>query len=130
MSCFAEQMTLSKKDENLFESQNASHVTAILPVEGQLPLLDKSLIPQVDPWMYRLFVTGLVKKALRLSLNDIYEQFPKVSVTTSGQQTGYANPFYRRVEWSGIRLRHVLLASGVQEGTRFVAFAGIENLQV
>lgn len=130
MSCFAEQMALSKKEEKLFESENATHVAAILPVDGQLSLLDKSQIPQVDPWMYRLSVTGLVKKALRLSLNDIYEEFPKVSVTTSGHQTGYANPFFKRVEWSGIRLRHVLLASGVDAGTRFVEFAGIENLQV
>ncbi len=127
MSQFAEQMALSKPEDGLLEAADAPNFAALLPVSDQLSISDKNLIPQVDPWMYRLYVTGLVKKALSLSLNDLYEEFPKVSVTTSlplGEQ-GY--PFSRRVQWSGIRLRHVLLAAGVMPETRFVDFAGSEN---
>jgi len=127
MSRFAEQMALSKPEDRLFDAENAANIPALLPIANQLSIPDKSLIPQVDPWLYRLTVSGLVKKALSLSLNDIYEEFPKVTLTTTLTQSQISYPFFTQVKWSGIRLRHVLLAAGVDPQARFVDFAGVEN---
>jgi sulfite oxidase len=127
MSRFAEQMALSKPEDRLFDAENAANIPALLPINNQLSITDKSLIPQVDPWLYRLTVSGLVKKALSLSLNDIYEEFPKVTLTTTLAQAQISYPFFTQLHWSGIRLRHVLLAAGVDPQARFVDFAGVEN---
>lgn len=103
-------------------------------------------IPEVDPDQYLLRVTGLVKKTLRLTLRDLW-QFPRTSLTATLQCAGYRRKELAAVEpivgemiwdlepmgtaiWSGVALREVLLAAGIEPGTRHVAFTGLDQVQV
>lgn len=99
--------------------------------------------PAIDPETYRLWITGLVKKPLELSLEDIYEEFPRVSiaatirVTNNRRDMAVTGKIEREPEeieavgtavWTGIRLRHVLLWTGVESGAAHVAFRGMNEV--
>jgi sulfite oxidase len=81
--------------------------------------------PTIDVENYHLAVTGMVKKELSLSFEDIQEEFPKVSVIAMLQ----ANDAGSTAKFAGIRLRHVLLAAGVNPETHYVAFSGVDDRQ-
>jgi sulfite oxidase len=83
-------------------------------------------IPQIDSQKYHLSVKGLVKKSLCLSLEDLREDFPKVTLAASlqGEEWSKQN---QMAKWSGIRLRHLLLATGVEPDATHVVFFGLNN---
>lgn len=102
-------------------------------------------VPIVDTNTYWLSITGLVKKSLELSLEDIYEDFPRVSVTATMQCVGNRRHEMikaRKIEgeilwdteavstavWSGVRLRHVLLRAGIEPNAAHVAFTGLDDI--
>jgi sulfite oxidase len=102
-------------------------------------------IPTIEIENYQLTVTGLVKKDLNLSFEDILEEFPKVNViatlpcvdelyfesnqqSNSQNQSLWGKEAVRTANFSGIRLRHVLLAAGVNPETRFVSFSGLDDV--
>src|SRR5262249_7578761 len=132
MSCCAERMALSKKEENLFEPALSGdlHQKRMQAPGIQTLEWNPGLMAQVDPKMYRLSVTGLVKKALHLSLEDIFEAFPKVSTTAPFHYAGRdARHGYRihTARWAGVRLRHILLASGIEPEAQVVEFLELGN---
>jgi sulfite oxidase len=115
----------------------------ILIGEGLFLSQDLPRAPKIDVENYQLSVTGLVKKELLLSFEDIQEEFPKVSISTrleaadEGVESDLNSINQRRMisteaqprtsRFSGIRLRHVLLAAGVNPDTRYVAFKGFDT---
>jgi len=103
-------------------------------------------IPEIDPETYRLTIDGLVKKRLRLSLEELREDFPKVRVMATLQCAGNRRKELSAVEridgeiewggegignavWSGVRLRHLLLAAGVEPHSAHVAFTGLDDVE-
>jgi sulfite oxidase len=103
-------------------------------------------IPEVDPASYRLVVCGMVERQLELSLEELRNEFPKETVTATVQCAGnrrqglmeaYPIPgempwgagAIGNARWTGVPLREVLLAAGVEEGARHVAFAGLDEIE-
>jgi sulfite oxidase len=100
-------------------------------------------IPEVDPASYRLEVSGLVERPLRLSLEELRDGFPKSTVTATMHCAGNRRQGLSEVSqipempwgagaisnarWSGVPLREVLLAAGTKEEVRHVAFAGLDE---
>jgi sulfite oxidase len=86
----------------------------------------QGMIPQIDSQNYYLSVKGLVKKSLSLSLEDLREDFPKVTLAASlqGEERSQHNQL---AKWGGIRLRHLLLATGVEPTATHVVFFGLNN---
>lgn len=80
--------------------------------------------PEMDRATYRLAVTGLVDKELSLSLDDL-AQLPQTGMTKDFQcVTGWR---VEEVPWSGVLLKDVLAAAGVESGAtalRFTSFDG------
>ena len=97
-----------------------------LPAAEDFFVYHQGAVPQIDSQNYHLTVKGLVKKALRLSLEDLREDFPKVTLTASlpGVDGGKG---FELAKWGGLRLRHLLLATGVEANATHVVFFGLNN---
>lgn len=80
--------------------------------------------PEMDPAAYRLSVTGLVTQDLSLSLEDL-AALPQTQMTKDFQcVTGWR---VEDVPWSGVLLRDVLAATGVEpdaQALRLTSFDG------
>ncbi|XP_041267558.1 sulfite oxidase, mitochondrial isoform X2 [Onychostruthus taczanowskii] len=90
-------------------------------------------VPAVEPGSYRLRVEAPGGRALSLSLAELRQRFPKHEVTATLQCAGNRRSEMSRVRpvkglawdigaigtarWGGARLRDVLLAAGVGDGT-------------
>ncbi len=100
-------------------------------------------VPEVDPGRYRLAVSGLAERPLRLSLEEI-RSLPKTETTATLYCAGNRRAELTRVKpipgkvawnagaagnarWGGVLLRDVLEAAGIGEGTRHVAFTGLDR---
>ncbi len=105
---------------------------------------DHGSIPTIDPASYRLTVTGDVRAALRLSLDELRRGFPSETVTATLQCAGNRRAELIAVKdipgespwtadaigtaaWTGVPLRAVLEAAGVGEEARHVAFTGLDT---
>ena len=101
-------------------------------------------IPTVDPAAYRLAVTGDVRTALSLSLDDLRRAFPRATVTATLQCAGSRRAELMAVKeipgespwvadaigtatWTGVPLRAVLEAAGVGEAACHAAFTGLDT---
>jgi sulfite oxidase len=104
-------------------------------------------VPIVDPATYQLSVDGLVRKPLRLTIDHLRKDFARVTVIAAIQCAGNRRKEMTQVariegqvpwdteavsngEWSGVRLRHVLLAAGLEPEATHVAFAGLDRIDV
>lgn len=102
-------------------------------------------VPEVDAASYRLAVDGLVDRPLSLSLEDL-RRLPRASVTATLQCAGnrrlemmawrpihnelpWGTEAVSNAEWSGVPLREVLAAAGVQPGARHAAFTGLDETE-
>ncbi len=100
-------------------------------------------VPNVDPGSYRLEVSGLVGRPLRLSLEEI-RALPKTEVTATLYCAGNRRAELTEVKpipgkvawgvgaagnarWGGVLLRDVLEEAGIGEGTGHVAFTGLDR---
>ena len=103
-------------------------------------------IPNVDLTRYRLTISGLVDRPFRLRLDQLQHEFEHTSLTATLQCAGN-----RRIEllavapipnelpwgaeaignacWTGVRLRDVLAAAGVQPHAQHVAFVGLDDVE-
>jgi DMSO/TMAO reductase YedYZ molybdopterin-dependent catalytic subunit len=80
--------------------------------------------PDYDPATYRLSVTGLVKNPLSLSLADL-AALPQTGITKDFQcVTGWRVP---DVPWSGVLLRDVLSAAGVESDAAALHFTSFDG---
>lgn len=102
-------------------------------------------IPQVDASAYRLSVGGNVERPLELTLDRIMNDFPKRTVMATLQCAGnrrdqlldvapipgevpWAAGALGNAFWSGVALKEVLNAAGVQLGAQYVAFTGLDEV--
>jgi sulfite oxidase len=106
-------------------------------------------VPEVDPASYRLAVDGLVERPLSLSLEDL-RRLPRASVTATLQCAGnrrlemmawqpiknelpWGTEAVSNAEWSGVPLREVLAAAGVdpekRPSARHAAFTGLDETE-
>lgn len=100
-------------------------------------------VPEVDPGSYRLGVSGLVDRPLRLSLGEI-QALPKTEATATlycagnrRAQLTEIGPIPGKVawdvgaagnaRWGGVLLRDVLGLAGIREGAWHVAFTGLDR---
>ena len=100
-------------------------------------------VPEVDPGRYRLAVSGLVERPLRLSLEEIRD-LPKTETTATLYCAGNRRAELTQVKsipgkvawkvgaagnarWGGVLLRDMLEAAGIGKGTRHVAFTGLDR---
>jgi sulfite oxidase len=127
MSTYRELKTSFIAPEDSFNALPASisEQKNLLTPDGLFFVPDYENIPKIDVENYHLAVTGMVKKELSLSFEDIQEEFPKVSIIAMLQTDNAGNT----ARFAGIRLRHVLLAAGVNAETRYVAFSGPDDGQ-
>ena len=96
---------------------------------------------EVDLATWRLRVTGRVDRPLELSLDDLKTKFPRAAVTAVNQCSGNSRGrFAPRVlggqwgdgamgnaEWVGARLKDVLAAAGVRQGSVQATFDGLDK---
>ncbi|HRH61363.1 MAG TPA: molybdopterin-dependent oxidoreductase, partial [Chitinophagaceae bacterium] len=102
-------------------------------------------VPEINAATYSLVINGMTNQELRLSLDDLKNNFPKHTVMATLQCAGN-----RRVEmmavapvpgevpwregvignaiWAGAKLKDVLAAAGVQPGALHVEFMGAEDV--
>lgn len=109
-------------------------------------------VPEIDAGAYRLAVEGRVRRPLRLSLDDLRRDFPRVEVTATLQCAGNRRSGLAEVRpipgeepwgfgaignarWSGVALAAVLAAAGVDpgvdpegDGDGHVAFLGLDRV--
>lgn len=103
-------------------------------------------VPKVDPAGWRLEIGGLVRTPLSLSLDELVHRFPRREVAATIVCAGL-----RRVEfltlgplpgelawgpepastgrWTGVALRDVLLAAGVDPRARHAEFTGLDQVE-
>jgi len=98
---------------------------------------------RVDLAEWRLKVEGNVDKPQTLSFSDLTEKFKPVSVTAVNQCSGnsrsrfqprvaggqWGNGAMGNAVWTGVRLRELLDAAGVKQGSVQVQFQGLETGQ-
>jgi DMSO/TMAO reductase YedYZ molybdopterin-dependent catalytic subunit len=107
-------------------SATAPGLANVLPAAGGFRIYTVTYgYPDFDPATYRLSVTGLVKNELSLSLADL-AALPQTGITKDFQcVTGWR---VADVPWSGVLLRDVLAAAGVDNDAaalRFTSFDGV-----
>lgn len=98
----------------------------LLPGGDQFQIYSVSgSFPDIAPADYRLLVSGLVERPLRLSLDDL-ERLPSVRLVRTFQcVTGWQVP---DVHWEGVRLGDVLDAAGVRTGATALAFDSYDGV--
>jgi sulfite oxidase len=100
-------------------------------------------VPRVEPEAYELRVTGLVERPLRMTLNELTNNFSKETVTATLQCAGNRrNEHARRKKvggvqwdagaignatWSGPRLKDVLTKAGLKSGAKHVSFTALDE---
>jgi len=100
--------------------------------------------PEISPAEYQLSISGLVQTPRTFFLADL-QNFPRHTVTATLQCAGNRRDELMAVKpvpsevpwgadgistavWSGVRLREILLAAGVQGGAEHVAFTGADEV--
>lgn len=115
--------------------------TAITPNEAFYVRYHIAPPTNVDLSAWRLKIGGQVDKPLELSMADLQGQFPAATVVAvnqcSGNSRGYfsprvfggqwANGAMGNAEWTGARLRDILMAAGVRQGSVEVSFQGLDR---
>jgi len=103
-------------------------------------------VPDVDPTHYRLAVTGMMKRSLELSLDEIRNGFSKSTVMATLQCAGNRRQELMAVApipgevpwgaeaisnavWSGVSLREILLTAEVETEARHVVFTGLDQVK-
>lgn len=107
-------------------ASTAPALADVIPAAGGFRIYTvTSGYPDYDPATYRLRVTGLVERELDLSLADL-AALPQTQMTKDFQcVTGWR---VDDVPWSGVLLRDILAASGLQgdaAAIRFTSFDGV-----
>jgi sulfite oxidase len=102
-------------------------------------------VPHVDREPYRLAIGGLVKKPMKISLDEL-QRLPKVAVKATLQcagnrreemmavrpipnELGWGNEAVSTAEWKGVPLRDILAAVEPQPAAKHVAFSGLDEAE-
>jgi len=95
----------------------------------------------VDTNTFRLSITGHVKNALSLSLNDLKTKFKSTSIVALAECAGNARSFFDprvpggqwkngamgNARWTGVKVKDLLAAAGVKKGAFDVSFNGLDE---
>ncbi len=87
--------------------------------------------PNIKPADYKLEVTGLVKKPLSLTIEEIKalpkrDQLMTLECSGNGSSKGFMNAVYNS-KWTGTPLKPLLEDAGIQPGAIEVAFIGYDR---
>ncbi len=107
-------------------SSTVPGLASVLPAAGGFRIYTVTDgYPSFDRAKYRLTVTGLVDKPLSLSLKDL-AAMPQTGLTKDFQcVTGWR---VESVPWSGVMLRDVLKAAGVQGSAAALSFTSFDGI--
>lgn len=100
-------------------------------------------VPQIDLDSFQLQVNGLVQEELQFTLGSLKDIFSETTVVAALQCAGnrreqlidvapvpgevpWKNGAIGNAEWTGVKLKDVLLKAGINEGAHHVAFMGAE----
>ncbi len=95
----------------------------------------------VDTNTFRLSITGHVKNAMSLSLNDLKTKFKSTSIVALAECAGNARSFFDprvpggqwkngamgNARWTGVKVNDILEAAGVKKGAFDVSFNGMDE---
>lgn len=103
----------------------APGLAAILPAAGGFRIYTvTNSFPELSAAEYRLNVTGMVDKQLSLSMADL-AAMPQTGLTKDFQcVTGWR---VADVPWSGVLLKDILAAAGVEDGAAAVTFTSFDG---
>ncbi len=106
-------------------ASTAPALSGVLPAAGGFRIYTVTLgYPDYDPATYRLGVTGLVGTELSLSLDDL-AALPQTGMTKDFQcVTGWR---VQDVPWSGVLLKDVLAAAGVESNATALHFTSFDG---
>jgi len=102
-------------------------------------------VPEMDIKNYRLEVKGMVENELRLSLDELMNDFPKQTVMATLQCAGnrrdqlieiapvpgevpWQSGAIGNATWSGARLKDILKKAGIKKGAEYAAFMGADDV--
>ena len=102
-------------------------------------------VPVIDPKKFCLRVNGMVEHELSLSFDNLINDFPKHTVMATLQCAGnrrtelmaiapvpgevpWREGVIGNAMWSGVKLKHVLNAAGVDPNALYVEFIGAEEV--
>ncbi|HEX3131265.1 MAG TPA: sulfite oxidase [Thermoanaerobaculia bacterium] len=102
-------------------------------------------VPQVDREPFRLTLGGLVRKPMKISLDEL-QRLPKVSVKATLQcagnrreemmavrpipnELGWGNEAVSTADWKGVPLREILAAVEPLPAAKHVAFSGLDEAE-
>ncbi len=108
------------------EEHDPTGLTGLIPAAGGWRYYSvASSEPLRTPQDYRLTVSGLVDRPLSYSYQDLLAM-PQTRLVKDFQcVTGWRVP---SVPWSGVRLRHLLDAAGVQPSARALSFTSFDGV--
>ena len=103
----------------------------VVPNEDFYKIDTTLLVPQVDPATWRLKVTGMVDHELTFTYDDLlamplFEQY--VTIACVSNQVG--DHLVGNALWTGVRLKEVLAAAGVQAGASQVVGRSVDGFTV
>jgi len=95
----------------------------------------------IDPDTYTITIDGLVKKELKISLNDLKTKYHQVEVTAVLQCGGNSRSAFTPIAggiqwgngamgcatWKGVRLRDILDQAGLKKDAKWIGFNGSEE---
>jgi sulfite dehydrogenase len=114
----------------------------LTPNDAMFVRWHESLLPtSIDEATYRLKVRGHVERPLELSLAELRSRFPVTSVVAVNQCAGNGRSLFSprvpgvqwgrgavgNAKWTGVALRDVLAAAGLQPGGLEVVFGGMDR---
>jgi DMSO/TMAO reductase YedYZ molybdopterin-dependent catalytic subunit len=107
-------------------AQTAPGLAGVIPAAGGFRIYTViDGYPEYDPTTYRLTVGGLVDQPLSLSLTDIAD-LPQTQMTKDFQcVTGWR---VDDVPWSGVLLRDLLAAAGVEDGAEALKLTSFDGV--
>ena len=115
----------------------------LTPVE-QFFVRNHGTQPTIDPQAYGLRIEGAVEKPLTLTLGEVTERFPRVSVTATVTCAGNRRTEFAvekavpgvpweagaigNAEWSGVKLANILRHCGLKAEAKHVWFEGSDQI--
>lgn len=95
----------------------------------------------IDPKKFSINVNGMVDKEMKISLDELKQNFEQVEVAAVLQCGGNSRSAFQPVAggiqwgsgamgcamWKGVRLRDILERAGVQKGAEWIGFNGMDN---
>lgn len=125
-------------------------VEMVTPTE-QFYVHNHGTVPRLDVARYRLSVLGEVTLPLSLSLAELREEFPKLTILTTLKCSGQPGQEWANSElsaqektcppvgqvkaagtaiWGGVALREILLAVGIEPAALHVVLTGLDVVEV